>query len=82
MNEKKENRLFPRSLKEVVLECIQKYFLPAYAEDYIMQILENKRSIQTLVCCHGGCEVCNDTIINCYEEIIQIINEEGISGPS
>jgi len=64
-----ELRLFPLSKDEIIHNFVLKYSLPEYASNYISQILEGKRSESTLICCNGGCEVCNDTILNCLFDI-------------
>ena len=69
MKNSDELRLFPPSKDEIIQKYISKYSLPEYANIYISQILEGKRSENSLICCHGGCEVCNDTILNCLEDI-------------
>ncbi len=69
MKNSDELRLFPLSKEEIIQNYIKKYYLPEYAFSYILQILEGKRDEKTLICCHGGCEVCNDTILNCLSDI-------------
>ena len=69
MKNSDELRLFHPSKDEIIQKYISKYSLPEYANIYISQILEGKRSENSLICCHGGCEVCNDTILNCLDDI-------------
>ena len=64
-----ELRLFPISKEEMIQKIVKNYCLPEYASNYISQILEGKRSENSLICCHGGCDVCNDTIYNCLQDI-------------
>ena len=74
MKENKEPRLFPPSEDEIILKAVEMFNLPEYAKNYIQQILDGTRSESSLVCCHGGCEVCNDTILNCLEEVRRVRN--------
>jgi hypothetical protein len=69
MKNSDELRLFPLSKDEIIQKFVLKYSLPEYANNYISQILEGKRSENSLICCNGGCDVCNDTILNCLTDI-------------
>jgi hypothetical protein len=74
MKENEEPRLFPPSEDEIIFQAVEMFNLPEYAKNYIQQILKGTRSESSLVCCHGGCEVCNDTILNCLEEVRRVRN--------
>lgn len=69
MQESEFPRLFPRTREEILSEVVSAYSFPEYAKNYILQILNGERSESTLVCCHGGCDVCNDTILHCLDEV-------------
>jgi hypothetical protein len=69
MQENEVPRLFPRTREEILSEVANTFSLPEYAKNYLQQILKGERSESSLVCCHGGCEMCNDTILLCLEEV-------------
>lgn len=69
MQESEFPRLFPRTREEILSEVVSAFSLPEYAKNYILQILKGERPESSLVCCHGGCDVCNDTILLCLDEV-------------
>ncbi|ABZ93762.1 hypothetical protein EHQ92_09735 [Leptospira biflexa] len=61
-----EDRLFPRSVDEVILEKVRFFFLPDRTAAFVKNLVEGKVSERSLICCNSGCDVCNETIYNCY----------------
>ena len=61
-----ENRLFPKSVDEIIFEKVKFFFLPERTTALIKNIIEGKVSERSLICCHSGCDVCNETIYKCY----------------
>ncbi len=61
-----EGRLFPKSEEEIIFEKVKFFFLPERTAALIKNLLHGKVSEKSLVCCHSGCDVCNETIYKCY----------------
>lgn len=70
MSEIFENVLFPLNNHEIIKKALDKYGLPQSLDSLIEQLIEKKRSTSSLICCNGGCDVCNDSILNCYDYIL------------
>lgn len=56
---------------EIIQSSLKKYHLPLSLEKEIRDFLSCKRSENVLICCHSDCEVCNQTIYECLQEIKQ-----------
>ncbi|MCG6152193.1 MULTISPECIES: hypothetical protein [Leptospira] len=61
-----EERLFPKTVDEVILEKVRFFFLPDRTAAFVKNLVEGKVSERSLICCNSGCDVCNETIYNCY----------------
>lgn len=64
-----ENRLFPKTLDEIISEKVRFFFLPDRSAALIKNLIEGHVSERSLICCHSGCDVCNETIFKCYESV-------------
>ncbi|WP_411822176.1 hypothetical protein [Leptospira sp. 'Mane'] len=69
------DRLFPVPREKIILEKVRFFYLPDRTAQFIANILDGKVSERTLVCCHSGCDVCNDTIYKCYMMIKKTLEE-------
>jgi len=64
-----ENLLFPKSEDQIIFEKVKFFFLPERTGALIKNILQGKVSEKSLICCHSGCDVCNETIFKCLTAI-------------
>ena len=64
-----DKKLFPADKKEIIAKALKDYELPPAAETYINSLLSGKMKETMLVCCHSGCEICMDTIKQCYLDV-------------
>ncbi|WCL51364.1 hypothetical protein [Leptospira sp. GIMC2001] len=61
--------LFPKSLDETIAEVLDLYDLPMRILPYVKRYLSGEIPEQSLVCCHSGCDPCNETIYNALQTI-------------
>jgi hypothetical protein len=61
--------LFPPDREMVIEENLKLFGLPKKAGDLIKSLLLGKMREDGLICCHTECEVCFDTLANCFEKI-------------
>ncbi|GBF49623.1 hypothetical protein LPTSP4_11390 [Leptospira ryugenii] len=64
-----EDRLFPKTVDEIIAEKVKFFFLPQRTEALIKNLVDGKVSERSLVCCHSGCDVCYETIHLCYQAV-------------
>jgi len=61
--------LFPKTKEEILREKLQVFYLPERSYGFLWKLLEGQAREEALICCHSGCEVCNETILNCLEAV-------------
>lgn len=61
-------RLFPPSEDEVILITLTKFKLPHSLLNDIRKYIRGELSENRLVCCHTGCNPCEDTIYQAVKE--------------
>ena len=64
-----ERLLFPKGLDETIDEVLGIYDLPKRLLPYMKRYLSGEIPEQSLVCCHSGCDPCNETIYNALQTI-------------
>ena len=70
-----ENLLFPKDRNEIIKYNMDLFRLPASVQPILENLLAGRISPGMLVCCNGGCEVCQSVIADCYSQIQRQLNE-------
>ncbi|EPG76326.1 hypothetical protein LEP1GSC058_1212 [Leptospira fainei serovar Hurstbridge str. BUT 6] len=61
--------LFPKTKRDLILENLDCFGLPARIGELVENVLDGKIREQSLVCCHSACDVCNSTIRSCVRKV-------------
>lgn len=61
--------LFPLTRSEKIQIKLKKYGLPISLRESIEDFLSGKRNVESLICCHSECFVCNETLYQCVSEL-------------
>lgn len=71
-----EERLFPKSVDEIIREKVSFFHLPERTVAFVQNLVEGKISPRALICCQSGCDVCNETIFQCYRAVQKELGRE------
>ena len=71
----RDNRLFPPDKNEIIKSQLVKFNLPDSVFPIIENLIEGKISEDMLICCNGGCEICQITVKECYLETKDLLIE-------
>ncbi|MEM7179449.1 MAG: hypothetical protein AAF518_00940 [Spirochaetota bacterium] len=68
---KEQYLLFPPDPEQVIAREMQRFAIHYSGRSKLEKLLSGEENPNSLYCCHGGCDPCNQSILECFAAIQQ-----------